>query len=74
MEGYPKSCCPSVGYVLLSRLPCLASVGEKGCLAWKRLEVLEWGYTQREPHMLREQGEEVRIVEGVTGMGAMIRM
>ena len=47
---------------------------KRKCLAWKRLEVLEWGYTQREPHMLREQGEEVRIVEGVTGMGAMIRM
>ena len=26
--GYPKSCCLYVGYVLLARLPCLASVGE----------------------------------------------
>jgi hypothetical protein len=25
---YPKSCCQSVGYVLLAGLPCLASVGE----------------------------------------------
>ena len=27
-RGYSKSCCLSVGYVLLAGLPCLASVGE----------------------------------------------
>jgi hypothetical protein len=29
VEGYPKSCCLYVGYVLLSGLPCLTSVGQK---------------------------------------------
>ena len=27
-RGYPKSCCLYVGYVLVTGLPCLASVGE----------------------------------------------
>jgi hypothetical protein len=27
--GYPKSCWLSVGYVLVARLPCLASMGEE---------------------------------------------
>lgn len=27
-EGYPRSCCLIVGYVLVDGLPCLASVGE----------------------------------------------
>jgi hypothetical protein len=26
--GYPKSCCPYMGYILLAGLPCLASVGK----------------------------------------------
>ena len=24
--GYPKSCCPYIGYVLLAELPCVVSV------------------------------------------------
>jgi hypothetical protein len=35
---YHKSCCPSMEYVLLSGLPCLASVG-KEMVALQRLEV-----------------------------------
>jgi hypothetical protein len=28
-SGYPKSCYMYIGYALLPRLPCLASVGEE---------------------------------------------
>ena len=38
-QDYPKSCCLSVGYVLLAGLPCLATVGEDV----QRLDVPGWG-------------------------------
>jgi hypothetical protein len=46
-RDYTKSCCLYVGYVLLARLTCLASV-------W-RLEVPGWRDTQWEPPLLRRE-------------------
>ena len=39
-RGYPKSCCLSVGYVLLAGLPCLTL--ERMSLASQRLDVPGW--------------------------------
>jgi hypothetical protein len=56
---YPKSCCLYVGYVLLTGLPHLASVGEEmPCrdLKYQGVERVGEIPTQEESHLLR--GEE----------------
>jgi hypothetical protein len=68
-RGYPKSCCLSVGYLLLAGLPGLALVGEEG-LASQRLEVPGWGYPG-DPTYSEEKGRRMgeRMWEGVTRGG-----
>ena len=74
-HDYPKSCCLNVGYVLLARLPCLASVGEDV----PSLEVTCYATVGRIPMGTGTCSEEEgpmgrRIVWGVTGRVAMSKM
>jgi hypothetical protein len=62
--GYDKSCCLSLGYVLLAGLPCLASVGEEGpSLAHPDL-MCQNGRDLKGHYLLRreEEGVGVRIM------------
>ena len=54
--GYPKSCCLSVGYVLLAGLLCLASVGEEAPSLAVTWSARVGGYPEG-PHLPRGEGE-----------------
>ena len=68
-QGYVKSCCLYAGYIFLTGLPCLASVGEdapslKNLLC--QCQGLSWG-----PSLSEEKGRGMKeeLWEGVTGRG-----
>jgi hypothetical protein len=74
-RSYPKSCCLSVGHVLLVELPCLASVGkDEPSLA--ETQCTRVGRYTGGPHPLRREGdgERERTGEGVTRRGAVSRI
>jgi len=65
-RGCPKSCCLSMGYVLLVGLLCLASVGE---------DAPGWRDTYEGPPSQRRRGGLGRgLWEGVTRKGAVSGM
>jgi hypothetical protein len=64
-SNYPKSCCLSVGYVLLSGLPCRATVGEVVVSqAPQTLDMPGWADTQGGPNLLEEMERGERKVVG----------
>ena len=69
-EGYPKSCCLYVGYVLLAGLPCLASAGEDAPILIRDLLCQGERYPGGPPSAQRRRQEGGRIVGGGDQEGA----
>jgi hypothetical protein len=69
-NGYPKSCCLFMGYVLLDGLPCLASV-ERMPLAPQRLDVPGLGNTRGSP--LSQTRKEGVVEARIVGVGDLDR-
>jgi hypothetical protein len=63
--GYSKSCCLSVGYVLLAGLPCLTLVGEEAHSFTETQSTRVGGYPGGPiPAQRRRGGDGGRIVGG----------
>jgi hypothetical protein len=58
-QGYPKSSCLSVGYVLLAGLPCLASVGEDAPRLTETLSARMQGYPPAQRKVGGESGGRI---------------